>query len=744
MRLSLPLCAILLIAGCLWGNSGAQGADWKPVIRHDGTHDPHDAGWQLSSQRIQTGSGQETVNGRVWTYWQVADRGGEDGLYEFPLSEEQVSGPWRITVVARLVDTNARGTGFGAVLVDGQYYWRLNFNKDGIYYDSYNGQSTRFGAPLDTTDDYHRYELCIEPVASCDLGAADRVTLKVDGKVHARLRRRDFRRIRTARTIGFGSTNSGATGEVRYHLVEFATIAADEKHSTSAVSGGSRGSAAASTIPPSVTQQAPGRPWHIGSSKQLFIDRRFVAVAERIKLTVNPPVKRRAAVLRSDKPWDAFRLIYFSLAKDGDVFKMWYQAFDDDQWGDGTSRMCYAVSEDGLHWEKPNLGLVEYKGSKENNILLDEPSKLSYVFIDPHGMPQQRYKMLTGIGTTRIRTSPDGVHWTLHPQVVWKPTWDTQKQAWWDTRIKKYVIQTRVQLERENELPFPFVKPIESDPPVVAPKLHRPIRALGRLEVDDIMKPWPTANVRTIMTADEYDPPGSDIYHPGGVYQYPYASDAYFMFPLTYQHFQTGEGHPHNDGVNDAQFSASRDGIHWMRYDRQPFIPRGLPGDPDHGDTFGTGFFVRQGNYLYQYYTGWPWTHGGFRLLSPAERQNRKNWGRQFVGVVVHRLDGFVSADAPQEGGYLVTPPLVFKGHCLELNINVSALGGAFVEIQNDAGQAIPGYTIADCDRILMNDVAHIVRWRGNADVSRLAGQPVRLKIAMRSAKLYAFQFVND
>ena len=229
MRLSLPLCAILLIAGCLWGNSGAQGADWKPVIRHDGTHDPHDAGWQLSSQRIQTGSGQETVNGRVWTYWQVADRGGEDGLYEFPLSEEQVSGPWRITVVARLVDTNARGTGFGAVLVDGQYYWRLNFNKDGIYYDSYNGQSTRFGAPLDTTDDYHRYELCIEPVASCDLGAADRVTLKVDGKVHARLRRRDFRRIRTARTIGFGSTNSGATGEVRYHLVEFATIAADEK-----------------------------------------------------------------------------------------------------------------------------------------------------------------------------------------------------------------------------------------------------------------------------------------------------------------------------------------------------------------------------------------------------------------------------------------------------------------------------------------------------------------------------------
>ena len=208
MRSSISLRITMLLAGYLWAVSCAEGADWKSVIRHDGANDPHAAGWQLSSQRIQTGSGQETVNGKVWTYWQLADRGGEDGLYEFPLSEEQVSGPWRITVVARLVDTNVQGTGFGAVLVDGQYYWRLNFNKDGIYYDSYNGQPTRFGAPLDTTDDYHRYELLIEPVAACDLGAADRVTLKVDGKVHARLLRRDFRRIRTSRTIGFGSTNS--------------------------------------------------------------------------------------------------------------------------------------------------------------------------------------------------------------------------------------------------------------------------------------------------------------------------------------------------------------------------------------------------------------------------------------------------------------------------------------------------------------------------------------------------------
>ena len=77
MRLSLPLCVILLIAGCLWGNSGAQGEDWRSVIRHDGVSDPGEAGWQLSSQRVQTGAGQETINGKAWTYWKLADRGGE-------------------------------------------------------------------------------------------------------------------------------------------------------------------------------------------------------------------------------------------------------------------------------------------------------------------------------------------------------------------------------------------------------------------------------------------------------------------------------------------------------------------------------------------------------------------------------------------------------------------------------------------------------------------------------------------
>jgi hypothetical protein len=36
-----------------------------------------------------------------------------------------------------------------------------------------------------------------------------------------------------------------------------------------------------------------------------------------------------------------------------------------------------------------------------------------------------------------------------------------------------------------------------------------------------------------------------------------------------------------------------------------------------------------------------------------------------------------------------------------------------------------------------------VAAWNGRTDVSALAGKPIRLRIRMRSAKLYAFQFVD-
>ena len=294
------------------------------------------------------------------------------------------------------------------------------------------------------------------------------------------------------------------------------------------------------------------------------------------------------------------------------MFKMWYYGTDGDQWAGGKSHLCYAISHDGLTWDKPTLGLVEFHGSNDNNIV-HEDFRLAYVFIDPHGKAEERFKMIhwTGPGI-RVETSPDGLHWDHPSHEVSTLAPDTQKMAWWEPRLNKYVAYFRVGIEEDNISPFPFVEPIESDPPVVAPKTMRPGRAVGRVEVDDILAPWPEEDMRTVFTADEHDPLDSDIYT-HGLYRYPYAADAYFMFPMIYQHFREGESTVRNDGLNDTQLCASRDGIHWMRYDRKPYIPRGLPGEPDAGMTGASEFHIRKGDYLYQYYGGWPWTHGGYR-----------------------------------------------------------------------------------------------------------------------------------
>jgi len=488
-------------------------------------------------------------------------------------------------------------------------------------------------------------------------------------------------------------------------------------------------------------------PIFVGSAKQLFIDHRFIDSSGHVTLCVNPPVKRPEPILRSDKSWDAFRLIWFTVADDGDEVKMWYQAFDGDQWGGGRSRLCYAVSKDGLRFSKPDLGLVEYRGSRQNNILIEDIINAT-VFIDPHGKPEQRYKIVYTIhqdsrwSDVRVGTSSDGIHWRLPSKGLASIHADTQHAAFWDERIGKYVVYFRVHVGGDGKPHHPFVAPIESNPPVVAPKLMRPGRALGRLEMDDILAPWPTDKIRTIMTADEIDPDDSDIYT-HSPYKYPYAADAYFLFPMTYQHFRPGETDVGNDGVNDGQFAASRDGIHWMRYDRKPYLERGLPGEPDFGAAQPSGWHVRRGNSLYHYYMGWPWTHGGFRRLSKEQRHSRENWGREHYGVAVQRLDGFVSVDAPYTGGWLVTPPLIFRGKELRLNINVAAMGVARVGMEDIQGSPLEGYKLDECDRMMFNDVAQLVTWRGKSDVSPLAGKPVRLRLEMRSAKLYAFQFVE-
>jgi len=457
----------------------------------------------------------------------------------------------------------------------------------------------------------------------------------------------------------------------------------------------------------------------VGTGKQLFIDKRFVQISEGIHLTMGHPQKTRERLLWGDRPWEDCAVGGGSVVKDEDgSFKMWYAATHGPRKGEGTSKLdklCFATSTDGVHWEKPSLGLVEFRGSKDNNIVLT-PQSMGWggcVFRDPTAQGDEKYKLLYGdkkfpfkapkpygtYGKICGATSPDGIHWRPLPENPIMPWYkDTQTAAFWDDRIKKYVA-----FLRDNDW-----------------KNYSRFRRICRSETEDF-KQWPRPKL--VLAPDDDDPLDTDLYTSAAI-KYPYASNVYLMFPSVFYH---------KHDTLDIQLAVSRDGVRWQRAGgREPFMRLGRNGQFDSMMLYVAVGITRTGDELSLYHSGCDVGHGAF------------NYQMRNVGVfsrAVLRLDGFISAHADYQGGTLTTPPLLFSGTRLQLNVDTGAGGFVKVEILDANGRSLDGFTKADADSINGNDVQRTVTWKGRSNLSSLQRKPIRLRFSMRDAGLYAFQF---
>jgi len=378
-----------------------------------------------------------------------------------------------------------------------------------------------------------------------------------------------------------------------------------------------------------------------------------------------------------------------------------------------------------------------------------ENAELDYgpVFFDPSAPPEQRYKkvILEGKMSDRenaglyIYYSPDRLSWTKVPERVF-PYWpDGENSMMYDPALEKYVAYFRQWVERDPGKSYHDADPL-------------PLRTVGRLVVDDPLKPWvadwpdqtadlwgptnlpaPGVEFEVVLACDEQDPPECDFYD-HGIVRYPWADDVYLAFPVLYRHFPDEPDARTNDGLTDVQLATSRDGITWRRF-RGSYIRLGLEGSPDGSCLYTSRTMVRDGDDIRQYYSGYPRSHGTTAAIAPNPSK---------PCMVVQRLDGFVSADAAYAGGELTTPLVVFDGDRLELNVDASAVGDARVEILGADGTPLAGFSLADADMIYGNHLRKSVTWAGSGNLSTLKGQPVRLRFVMRAAKLYAFQFVVE
>lgn len=155
--------------------------------------------------------------------------------------------------------------------------------------------------------------------------------------------------------------------------------------------------------------------------------------SQNLRLEMRAPAKHPAnPVLARGEPGtpDAMGVqFYGSIIREGGKYRLWYVAFDDNTANKVASsrwRAAYAESEDGLKWTKPNLGLVEYGGNKNNNLILTDPAPLGFINVkvltdpvDPD--PKRRYKISahayfrhnTRLGTLAPFASADGLSWKL-------------------------------------------------------------------------------------------------------------------------------------------------------------------------------------------------------------------------------------------------------------------------------------------------------------------------------------------
>ena len=466
----------------------------------------------------------------------------------------------------------------------------------------------------------------------------------------------------------------------------------------------------------------------IGPQKQLFIDDRMVAETAGLTRNLHQPAKYAGnPVMIPLYPWEGRLNMYGTVHRDPESgrLRMWYQGYGRGgvpsmAKGDAGSPwkgfeatnllyvVCYAESDDGVHWRRERVGHVEYEGSLDNNIVLSDacpgvviedlrepdPDKLykSLFFEarDPGGTPNM------GDGFS-VAFSPDGIKWTKyeHNPVVTRSS-DSHELFGWDDLNATYVSYCRPTVHEGDRT-----------------------RRIGRSTSPDFID-W--TEPETILAPDEHDPPGTEFY---GMPVFPY--EGMYLGHLQAYHTPPEEPQIRFAGAVDIQLASSRDGIAWERVaDRTAFIPNGPRGSIDQGEVYAAVAPVRIGDELWFYYGASPQEHG------VAGRSGT-------ICVAKLRLDGFVSMDAGEADGTLMTQPFVCDGG--DLQVNAAARGGSVsVAVLGEDGLQKDGFARIDCTLFDGDSIEHRVTWREHVSLDSLKGQTVSLKFYLRSASLYAFQ----
>ena len=189
----------------------------------------------------------------------------------------------------------------------------------------------------------------------------------------------------------------------------------------------------------------------VGSRRELFVDDYLVdTLSGAAAYDLKKPQAQEVSLVTGE-PWEGNTSGYFTIFQDGPLYRMYYRGW---HYENGSmahpETTCYAESTDGIHWTKPSLGIIEYDGSTDNNIVWKSPGSHNFTpFKDanPNAGPDAKYKAVTrnaaagGAHGLYALKSPDGLHWSLMSQqpVITEGAFDSQNLAFWDAHRGHYV-----------------------------------------------------------------------------------------------------------------------------------------------------------------------------------------------------------------------------------------------------------------------------------------------------------------
>ena len=486
---------------------------------------------------------------------------------------------------------------------------------------------------------------------------------------------------------------------------------------------------------------------------------RIYEAPEGVRLSVQP-ARKVGPFFRPERPWEKRSINHSAtMVLDNGTYKMWHHCVGEPSSDGAAEFICYAESSDGHNWVRPDLGLYDYCGSRQNNILFPRDHLfLESVFIDPTAPAAERFKAVSAtlmylhngvpvpnmnkrklqellretanlgdVGTPeeimrrewvmeqhiRGAVSADGLSWRIldKPLLGWhkdQSAYDSISVGAFDADTGEYVAYLRGIVDR-----------------------RRSVRRTGGPKFGDWPKP------RFVFMGDVEDGPTTTVYQP--CYTRMPGSGMRVLFPSMYYQL---------DEELDIHLATSRDGHTWSRPERAPIITR----DRNDGGRYSC---------LYAFPNLMPFNDEEWCLPFVAYNQRHDYRGAKARPVhgsafahpdegeywwAVWKQNRLVALEAPVEGRVTMAEREL-SGQELRLNFQTERDGWVKVELVSvpttppSDCQAFEGFGLAEADVLTGDHLSHPVTWRGSSDVSRLRGEKLSFRLTMSRAKVFAIEF---